>query len=126
MKNRAHLLVVAGTLLIGIATAACAADQLVSLYVGGKLVKCDPSARVRDGVTYAPLRAAAEAVGMHITWDEKNQTASLCAPGRCVLPIRASQGIMVNGGMLIPVRLLGQALGRTVTYDAKAQAVRVQ
>lgn len=126
MTNRAYLLLVAGVLLLGVATAACAADQLVSLYVGGKMVKCDPSARVRGGVTYAPLRAAAEAVGMHITWDAANQTASLCAPGRCVLPIKASQGIMVNNGLLIPVRQLGQALGRPVTWDAKAQAVRVQ
>ena len=124
MRIRVYLLLVA--LLLSLVTAACAADQLVSLYVGGKLVKCDPSARVRDGVTYAPLRAAAEAVGMHVNWDQANQTASLCAPGRCVLPIKARQGIMVSGGLLIPVRLLGQALGRPVTYDAGAQSVRVQ
>lgn len=125
MKTDFHLLAVAA-LLLGLVTMALAADQPVSLYVGGKLIKCDPSARVRDGVTYAPLRTAAEAVGMHVTWDAKNQTASLCAPGRCVLPISASQGIMVNGGLLIPVRQLGQALGRPVTWDARAQAVRVQ
>ena len=55
-----------------------------------------------------------------------SDTASLCAPGRCVLPIKASQGIVVNGGLLIPVRLLGQALGRPVTYDQQAHAVRVR
>lgn len=125
MKNGKHLLLVAA-LLLGLLTAASAADQLVSLYVGGKLVKCDPSARVRDGVTYAPLRPAAESLAMEVTWDAANQTASLCAPGRCVLPIKASRGIMVEGGLLIPVRLLGQALGRPVTYDAQAKAVRVQ
>jgi hypothetical protein len=125
MKRTIYLILVTVALL-GAATMALAADQLVSLYVGGKLVKCDPSARVRDGVTYAPLRPAAEAVGMEITWDAAQQTASLCAPGRCVLPIKASQGIMVDGGLLIPVRLLGQALGRQVTYDVQARAVRVK
>jgi hypothetical protein len=113
-------------LLADIATAALAADQIVSLYVGDKLVKSDPAPRVRDGVTYAPLRAASEATGVEVKWDAKAQTASLCAPGRCVLPIKASQGIMVNGVLLIPVKLLGQALGRPVTYDAKARAVRVK
>jgi hypothetical protein len=125
MKRMIRLLLVTG-MLATMATAALAADQLVSLYVGNKLVKCDPSARVRDGVTYAPLRAAAEAVGMEVKWDAASDTASLCAPGRCVLPIKASQGIMVKGGLLIPVRLLGQALGRPVTFDPKAQAVRVK
>ena len=125
MRRMVRLLLVAGVL-VGVATVALAADSPVSLYVGGKLVKCDPSARVRDGVTYAPLRATAEAAGMQVTWDAADQTASLCAPGRCVLPIKASQGIMVNNGLLIPVRLLGQALGRPVTWDAKAQAVRVE
>lgn len=125
MKRMIRLLLVTA-ILAALATAALAADQMVSLYVGGKLVKCDPAARVRDGVTYAPLRAAAEAVGMEVKWDAAGQTASLCAPGRCVLPIKASQGIMVNGGLLIPVRLLGQALGRPVSYDPEAQAVRVK
>ncbi|MHB8993626.1 MAG: copper amine oxidase N-terminal domain-containing protein [Armatimonadota bacterium] len=125
MKKMIRLLLVAG-MLATMATAALAADQLVSLYVGDKLVKCDPSARVRDGVTYAPLRPAAEAVGMEVEWDAGTDTASLCAPGRCVLPIKASQGIVVNGGLLIPVRLLGQALGRPVSYDPKTKAVRVK
>ena len=125
MKRMIRLLLVAGMLAI-MATAALATDQLVSLYVGDKLVKCDPSARVRDGVAYAPLRPAAEAVGMEVEWDPGAGTASLCAPGRCVLPIKAGQGIVVNGGLLIPVRLLGQALGRAVSYDPKEKAVRVK
>jgi hypothetical protein len=125
MLNMSRLLLLVG-LLAGVGAAALGADQVVSLYVGGKLVKCTPAARVRDGVTYAPLRAAAEAVGMEVTWDAAQQTASLCAPGRCVLPIRASDGIMVSNGLLIPVRKLGQALGRPVTWEANARAVRVQ
>ncbi|MEI6504096.1 MAG: copper amine oxidase N-terminal domain-containing protein [Armatimonadota bacterium] len=125
MRRIGHWLMVAG-MLVGVSVAALAADQVVSLYVGGKLVKCEPAARVRAGMAYAPLRATSEAVGMHVTWEAVNRTASLCAPGRCVLPIKANQGIMVNNGLLIPVRLLGQSLGRPVTWDAKARAVRVQ
>ena len=105
-------------------TALWAAEDLVSLYVGGKEVHCNPAARVRNGVTYAPLRAAAEAVGAHVTWNAKSQTAIICTDTRCV-PIKASQGITINGSILIPVRLMSEALGRQVTWDPANKAVHI-
>lgn len=113
-----------GLLLLSL-TAATAADLLVNVYVGGKAVSFNPQARVRSGVTYAPLRAAAEAVGAHVEWSAANRTATICTDDRCV-PIRQSQGIMVGSSMLIPVRLMSEALGREVKWDAAASAVRIQ
>jgi hypothetical protein len=116
---------VIASVLLSLAVSAWSADQLVSLYVGGKKINCDPAARVRDGATYAPLRAAAEAVGAHVQWNAAKQSATICTEDRCV-PIQASQGIMVNNAMLIPVRLMGEALGKQVTWDAKGNAVRIK
>lgn len=112
-------------MLLFIAVCAWSADQLVSLYAGGKKINCQPAARVRNGVTYAPLRAAGDAVGAHVTWNASSQSATVCLSDRCV-PIRANQGIMVQNSLLIPVRLMSEALGRQVTWDAAAQAVRIK
>jgi hypothetical protein len=117
------LLVVA--VLLAVAASAWSADQLVSLYANGKKVACNPEARVRDGVTYAPLRTAATAVGAHVEWNAAAQSATICLSDRCV-PIKASQGIMVNNSMLIPVRLMSEALGRPVAWDPAAKAVRIK
>lgn len=112
-------------LALAAAVAAWPADQIVNVFVGGKRVAMQPAARVRNGVTYAPLRAAAEAVGAHVDWSAQAQRATICIKDRCV-PIKPSQGIMVDDAILIPVRLVSQALGRKVAWDAAAQAVRIQ
>jgi len=112
-------------LLVGLGATAWAADALVSVYVGGKLAPMDPAARVRAGVTYGPLRACAEAVGAHVEWSAATRTATICTDTRCV-PIKQSQGIMVGNSILIPVRLMSEALGRQVTWDPAAKAVRIK
>ena len=111
--------------LLGLSVTAWAADVLVGVYVGGKLVPMEPAARVRSGVTYGPLRASAEAVGAHVQWNAASHTATICTDTRCV-PIKQSQGIMVGNSILIPVRLMSEALGRKVTWDAAAKAVRIE
>lgn len=121
-SNRCMLLLV---VLFVAVTTAWSADQLVSMYVGGKKVDCNPAARVHDGITYAPLRAAAEAVGAHVQWSAATQTVTICTENQCV-QLKASQGIMVNNSLLIPVRLMGEALGRKVAWDSAANAVRIQ
>lgn len=121
---RTASLVMLGALLLSL-SAALAADLLVNVYVGGERMNFSPQARVRNGVTYAPLRAAAESVGAHVEWSAANRTATICADDRCV-PIRQNQGIMVGSSMLIPVRLMSEALGREVTWDKNASAVRIK
>lgn len=111
--------------LSAIAATAWPADQIVSVYVSGKRMDFNPSARVRSGVTYAPLRGAAQAVGAHVEWNAASQSATVCLEDRCV-PIKASQGIMVNNSILIPVRLMSEAIGRQVTWDPAAGAVRIK
>jgi hypothetical protein len=111
--------------LSAIAATAWPADQIVSVYVSGKRMDFNPAARVRSGVTYAPLRGAAEAIGAHVEWNAASQSATVCVSDRCV-PIRANQGIMVNNSILIPVRLMSEAIGREVSWDKSANAVRIK
>lgn len=124
MKRVSQIILMAA-LLLGLVAAAWSADVMVSVYVNGKKVAMEPSARVRDGVTYGPLRASAQAVGAHVDWNAKTRTATVCTEDRCA-PIKQSQGIMVGNSIMIPVRLMSQALGRKVTWDGAAQAVRIQ
>jgi len=124
MRTISRTLLLAAVLL-AVAAAAWSADQLVSLYAGGKKINCNPEARVRNGVTYAPLRAAAQAVSAHVEWNAAAKSATLCLSDRCV-PIKASQGIMVSNSLLIPVRLMSEALGRPVSWDPAARVVRIK
>jgi hypothetical protein len=116
------MLMVVGMLCLASLTQA--ADEIVKVYVGGKLVNFSPAARVRNGTTYAPLRAAAQAVGADVKWSAATQTAVVCTDMACA-NIKKSQGIVVNGSLLIPVRLMSQALGREVTWDAATRSVRI-
>ena len=102
-----------------------AGDVLVKVYVDGKLMDFEPAARVRNGTTYAPLRAAAEAVGAHVTWNAKSQMAVVCRGQQCV-PIKKSQGIIILGRLLIPLRLMATALNCQVRWDEQARAVRIE
>lgn len=100
------------------------ADTLVDVYVDGAKKNLQPQARVRDGVTYAPLRAAGNAVGADIKWDAQAQAAIVCAGTTCTR-IKKSQGIIVNDSLLIPLRLMAEAVGADVKWDGAAKAVRI-
>lgn len=111
--------------LIVTASAHAAGDVLVKVYVDGKLKDFRPSARVRSGVTYAPLRAAAEAVGAEVKWNAEEQMAVVCVGSQCVA-IRKDQGIIVDGRLLIPLRLMAEALNCKVGWDPGAKAVTIR
>lgn len=110
--------------LLATAWGALAADQLVDVYIDGKVQQFTPQARVRGRTTYVPLRAAAQALGAKVDWKAKSQTAVVCQSSRCV-PIRKDQGIVINGALLIPLRLMAEALSCEVQWDAAKKAVRV-
>jgi len=100
------------------------ADTLVDVYVNGTKQDFSPAARVREGTTYAPLRAAAEAVGADVKWIESEQVAIICRADACAI-IRKQQGIIVSGRLLIPVRLMAEALDAKVSWDGQRKAVMI-
>jgi len=101
-----------------------AADQPVKVTVNNKPVNMNPTAIVRNGTTYVPLRQGTEALGGKVKWDAQTQSAQISGCGK-PSTIRASQGIMVNGSLLLPLRALGRALSCKVAWDAQAQTVRI-
>lgn len=100
------------------------ADTLVKVYVDGTKRDFSPAARVREGKAYAPLRAAALAVGATVHWLAARQMAVVCKGDRCV-NIKKAEGIIVRGRLLIPLRLMAEALQARVTWDAKQKAVLI-
>lgn len=111
-------------LLTVVVLAVWGADELVRVLVDGREQSFTPAARVRNGVTYAPLRASAEALGAKVEWNRKAQMAIVCAGNQCV-PIKRSQGIIVDGSLLIPLRLMAQALKCDVKWYAPSRTVAI-
>ena len=120
MMNR---IIMASMLVVALAAGAWA-DTLVGVYVDGQKQDFSPAARVREGTTYAPLRAAAEAVGAEVKWIEAQQVAIICQGDACAI-IRKQQGIIVSGRLLIPVRLMAEALDAKVSWDGERKAVMI-
>jgi len=100
------------------------ADTLVAVYVNGQKQEFAPAARVREGKAYAPLRAAAEAVGAEVKWIESEHIAMICQADTCVI-IRKQQGIIVSGRLLIPLRLMAETLDAKVSWDGQQKAVMI-
>jgi hypothetical protein len=111
-------------LLLLAAAAAIAADVQVPVYVDGQQVSLTPSALMRAGRTYVPLRGGAAAIGGKVTWDGAKREAMVCVGDRCTV-IKAAQGINVDGHLLIPLRLMGEALGCGVQWNAQSHAVMI-
>jgi hypothetical protein len=118
-----HRLLIA-VLCIALVGTAVVADQIVSVYVDAQKKDFSPDARVRDGRTYAPLRAAAESVGADVKWMAEQQMAVVCNGPTCVA-IKRSDGIIVDDHLLVPLRVLSEAVGCSVTWDGQAKAVRI-
>jgi Copper amine oxidase N-terminal domain len=112
------------TVLLLSAAVALAADVKVPVFVDGQMITLNPSALMRAGRTYVPLRGGAAAIGGKVTWDGAKREAMVCVGDRCAV-IKAAQGINVDGHLLIPLRLMGEALGCGVQWNAQSRAVMI-
>jgi len=124
MNNRRLWTIAVALGMLGLLAGAIAADALVDVYVDGNKQSFDPGARLRAGTTYAPLRAAVEAVGASVEWVEAEQLA-VVQKGQRTANIKKSQGIIVAGRLLIPLRLMAEALEIEVAWDSSRKAVMI-
>lgn len=95
------------------------AARAVELYANGVHIVSNPAVVVENGVSYGPLRAVAEAIGGKVDWQEQEQRAVVCRGTACVM-IRASEGILRQNRLLLPIRRLAESLGGTVTWRGGA------
>lgn len=125
------LWLVAGLLLAALAAlllaprAGWAEDQKVAVLVNGCPQEFDPAAFSRDGVSYVPLRQGVAAVGGTLEWDAVNSRAIITS-GTKVAVVNKNQGLIVNGSMFIPLRMVGEALDCRVSWDGATRTVRIE
>jgi len=91
----------------------------------------------QNGRTQLPVRAAAEAFGAIVGWDPDDQIVSILKDGKAIsVPVGGwvmnvggvflqmdSPAIMKDGRVYLPLRVLSEALGATVNWDAENQTV---
>ena len=77
-------------LLAAALTAAYAEDVSVKVYVNAQLQSYNPSARLRNGTVYVPLRQGAESLGAQCKWQAQTGVAQICSDSGCHQPVSAS------------------------------------
>lgn len=110
-------------LMVVAATSVWAAGH-VTLVADGTTVTSDPPAMIRDGRTYVPLRAAAEAVGGTVDYDPVARRVTICRGDLCTL-VMQDDGITIGGRLLVGIRQVGEALNARVDWEAATRTVRI-
>ncbi len=100
-------------------------------YVDGKANVLEAAPYIKDGRTYIPVRAAAEATGAVVEYDQATKTVTATKDGKEVTMVIGQVGAsgvapeVINGRTFVPIRDL-EALGLTLGYDQLTKKVVVQ
>lgn len=111
----------------------------ITIHVDGKYIPSDVDPTIRSGRTMVPLRAAGEALGAQVTWDQGTQTATAIKDNRVVQFRLNSQTFYVNGQAqhtdvaptiinnrtLLPLRVFAEALNADVYWDQSLYDVQI-
>lgn len=114
--------VVAMLLLAALASIGMAADKPVNVVVDGKPITITPPAIQHNSSTFIPLRAGTGAMGAHVSWNPNTQTATVVMCGQ-VARVKASDGLMLNNALYLPLRLMSTELKCTVKWDEAKNTV---
>ncbi|NPV93108.1 MAG: ABC transporter substrate-binding protein [Firmicutes bacterium] len=125
--------------------------QTVGVTVDGAPIEGEVPAIVMDGRTLVPLRMVGEALGASVDWDSSTRTVIITSssPVQDLSPAENHQGdtyngyptvnvringypvsgevpaIVMDGRTLVPLRLVGEALGASVDWDSSTRTVRI-
>ncbi len=112
----------------------------VHVTIDGRSLWLDVPGQIRDGRTLVPFRAIFEALGADVTWDPMEQTVHakrgadtlVLTVGSRVVEWRGSfikvdaPPIIVDGRTMVPLRLVAQAMGLHVTWNANERTVSLE
>lgn len=105
-------------------TLVCAAQGAITLVANGRTIASDPPPQLHAGHVYVPLRVAAEAVGGKVEYDAAGKRVQICRGDFCTF-VMQSEGLTVDGRLLIGIRQVGEALNARVDWDAAQRCVRI-
>lgn len=111
----------------------------ITVHADGRYVPSDVDSMIRSGRTLVPLRAAGQAVGTFVDWDQASQTAIARKGSRTVTFTVGSNTYYVdgvanytdvapfimNGRTMLPLRALGEALDCKIDWDQDLYDVEI-
>ncbi len=112
-------------------------DEGVAIMLNGNYLYSDVAPTVIDGRTLLPMRALFEALDATVTWDEASSTATAVSEDATIQITENQTTAYVNGNaveldvpamilggrFVVPVRFVSEALGASVTWDARTSLV---
>ena len=106
--------------------------------VNGKVVQLDAAPEIKDGRTFLPLRAIAEALGAQVEWIEETKGITVTLGDHTVglqigNPTAVVDGNVIdivapyikNGRTMVPLRVIAEGLGAEVTWDPVLRTVTI-
>lgn len=116
---------------------AYAAD--ITIVVDGNTISSDVPPTIVQGRTLVPVRAVSESLNAQVAWNDALRTVTI-AKGSMVMSLQVSKSEYIMNGMIksldvpvqildgrtmVPLRVIGEAFGASVTWDDAARTVRI-
>lgn len=112
----------------------------VLVFAGGTALGFDSLPVVENGRTLVPMRLIFEQLGMQVEWDQETQTAAAAGGGQsCSFTVDSAAAQvngqeyaldvparLIDGRVLVPVRVLAEGLGYNVDWDGENRTVSIQ
>ncbi len=124
-----------------ICVSAAAAEQPITVTVDQQKLNLSSSAPVKDqGSILVPMRPIFEKLGLTLVWDSKTGTITASKEGLTITLQLGSKKATVNGTVkqlatapkmvnnvtYVPLRFVGEATGKSVVWNAKANSVEIK
>ena len=111
----------------------------VGVKIDDQTINLDPSPRIDNGRTLAPLRGIFEALGLTVSWDASTQTiVGTKDDTEITLQINSNTAMVngtsvsldvpaqiVNGSTFVPVRFIADSLGVSVNWNSQDKMVEI-
>lgn len=114
-------------------------NEPITIHVDGRYLPTDTDAAIVNGRTLIPVRAAGEAVGAEVNWDQATSTATATKDGKTATFTLNSKAYTVNGEQkttdtapilisnrtMLPLRVFAEAFDAEVTWDQNLYDVSI-